>query len=61
MDILLQERYLKTLKILSGFSYLTLYDSPKANWELGGGYWFGIGVMSLLVVNLLMLLYWCLG
>ena len=29
IDILLQERSLKTLKIPSGFSYLTLYDSPK--------------------------------
>ena len=29
MDILLKERSLKTLKIPSGFSYLTLYDSPK--------------------------------
>ena len=33
-----QERPLKTLKILSGFSYLTLYDSPKrpiGKWERG--------------------------
>ena len=38
MDILLQERSLKTLKIPSGFSYLTLYDSPKRpieKWERG--------------------------
>ena len=36
MDILLKIRFLKTLKIPSGFSYLTLYMTPhEAYWEVG--------------------------